>query len=185
LLDLGWSPSYRDPVQFQISHELDAPVEEAERALLSPELGPQLARRSPKLESVQMTVGERGEGQLRRVLRFHARSLLPALERFERAREWMMWEEHLTYQLSDHAGQWCIVPRGDAAPDAIWRRRFALQGTMSLKRLADRRSRRIVAGDMDIQLRIIGRVLQRIAVAELHKAYDAEAEVLRTLCKTA
>jgi len=172
-------------VQLQICHDFNAPVAEVERVLLSPELGLQLARRSPRLDSVELTVGERGEEQLRRVLRFRARSLLPALERFERAREWMMWEEHLTYRLGDHAGQWCIVPRGDAAEDAIWRQRFALQGTIAFDSLADQRSRRTVAGDIHIQLRIIGAVLERIAVAELHKAYDAEAEVLRMLCKTA
>ena len=75
-----------------------------------------------------------------------------------------------------------MVPRGEDAGDAPWRRHFSSEGSYHLEPLEDGRTRRTVRGEMAIHLKLIGKVVERIAVAELRKAYDAEAEALRTLC---
>jgi hypothetical protein len=42
-----------------------------------------------------------------------------------------------------------------------------------------------VSGDLAIHLRLIGPIVERIAVGELRRAYDAEALALRKLCSLA
>jgi hypothetical protein len=169
-------------MQFEISHEFDAPLDAIELAMMSPELGPLLARNMGNLESVQAVEHAVGEGEFRRVWRFQARSPLKVLEAYNLTREMMIWEEHSVYQREAHTADWFVVPRPGHDPDAAWRKGFSNKGTYQLDPLSDGRTRRTVVGHFAIPLKLIGGMIERIAVAEVRKAYDAEADALRSLC---
>jgi hypothetical protein len=169
-------------VQFEIHHEFDAPLDVIELAVMSPDLGPLLGHQLSSLESVEAISHTVDAREFRRVWRFQAKAPLKILKSYGVARDMMTWDEHSTYRLDDHTGDWYVVPRGDSTPEAPWRKHFRAAGTYHLDPLSDGRTRRTVIGDFDVQLKVIGAMVERIAIAELRKAYDAEAEALRTLC---
>jgi len=162
-------------VHFEISHEFDAPLDAVELAVLSPEIGPMLSRSLSNIESIETVEHVIKDGELRRVLRFQANAPLPIFKGYPIAREAMSWEELSTYRLADHASTWSVSPREQ------WRRYFRSQGTYRLEPIAGGRTRRVVAGEIHIPVTLLGPLVERMALAEVRSAYDAEAETLRSL----
>ncbi len=169
-------------MQFEISHEFDAPLDAIELAVMSPDLGPLLGDRLASLESVAALEHNLAGREFHRVWRFQAKAPLKILKGYGVAREMMTWDEHSTYRLDEHTADWYVVPRGEADPDAPWRKHFRAAGTYHLDPLSDGRTRRTVMGDLEVHLKVIGAMVERIAVVELRRAYEAEAEALRSLC---
>jgi uncharacterized protein DUF2505 len=169
-------------VRFEFRHEFDAPLDVLELAFMSPDVGRMLVERMPSLESVEPRTHDVGASEFRRVWRFQARAPLRILRGYDVTRDMMTWDEHCTYRLGEHSADWWVVPRPEVEPEATWRRRFNAGGTYRLDPLEDGRTRRTVKGDIAIGLALIGSMVERLAVAELRRAYDAEADVLRALC---
>jgi hypothetical protein len=173
-------------VRFEIAHEFDAPLDTVELAVLSPELGSLLARSiaaqtqngGPRIESVETVSHVIDSGECRRVLRFQASAPFAILEKLASrpiARDAMTWKEFSTYRLADHASTWHVAPKEE------WRRWFRGEGTYRLEAVADGRTRRTVVGDLEIKVRVVGKLAERMALAEVRKTYDAEADTLRAL----
>jgi hypothetical protein len=162
-------------VRFEISHVFDAPLDAVELAVLSPDLGALLARSLASIESVETIEHVIENGELRRVLRFQANAPLPIFKRHNVARDAMSWEEFSTYRLAAHASTWCVAPKEE------WRRYVRSEGTYRLEPVQDGRTRRTVVGDIEIRLGVIGSLVERMAIAEVRKTYDAEADTLRRL----
>jgi hypothetical protein len=172
-------------VHFSIVHEFDARLDAIELAMMSPELGPLLGDILPSLESVQATEHHVDENEFRRVWRFQARAPLKILSGYNITRDMMTWDEHSVYRRRDHTAAWYVIPRAESSPDAAWRKHFGAEGSYQLDPLSDGRTRRTVTGDIAVNLKLIGALVERIAVGELRKAYDAEASALRRLCSLA
>lgn len=168
-------------MRFEFIHEFDAPLDALELAMMSPELGGTLARALDAIESIQVVEHELCDGVFRRVWRFQGRAPLELLSGREITRDMMTWDERSSYRLSEHSGEWHVVPRPDVDPDAGWRRHFRAEGRYLLDPLREGRTRRKVVGDLVVDVKVVGRVVERLALTELRKAYDAEAEALRAL----
>ena len=149
-------------MHFEISHELDAPLEAIEAAVLSPELGERLGQKLRSIESVETVEHVVKDGELRRVLRFQASAPLSIFKGQPLAREAMAWHEHVTYRVGDHASTWKVKTTREQ-----WDRYFASEGTYRLERTADGRTRRVVVGDLSIRVRLVGPVAERLALAEV------------------
>lgn len=167
-------------MRFTISHELDAPLDAVELALLSPELGPRLGQKVPSLESVVTVEHAIEGGALRRVLRFQASAPLPIFRGLDVAREAMVWEETTTYHLGEHASRWSVEPLGFRSV-ADRRRYFRSEGTYRLEPLPGGRTRRCVEGSLEVRVPVLGPLVERMAMAEVRRTYDAEADTLREL----
>jgi Protein of unknown function (DUF2505) len=165
-------------VRFTICHDLDAPLDAVELAVLSPELGPRLADKVAMIESVTTVEHAIHAGELRRVLRFQASAPLPIFKAHDIARDAMSWEERVTYRLADHASTWSVSPKEQ------WSKYFHSEGTYTLARLPDGRTRRRVEGTLDIRLPVLGPLVERLALAEVQRTYDAEADTLQELTST-
>jgi Protein of unknown function (DUF2505) len=172
-------------MNFEIAHELDAPADAVELALLSPDLPKAILRElgaergGPRIESVE-TVEERlVGGTFDRVLRYQGAAPLPALERALRgrriARDMMRWEERFAYERGTRRASWEVSPM---PPYARW---FGARGTWRLESIDNGRTRRTVEGTLEVRVRLVAGVLERIALAEVRKTYDAEAAALRAL----
>lgn len=162
-------------MRFEIIHELDAPLNAVEKAVLSPDLGPMLARGLTSIESVETLEHVLKDGELRRVLRFQASAPLSIFKGYPVAREAMAWEERWTYRIADRASTWAVFTKDE------WRKYFQSQGTYKLESLPGGKTRRVVNGDLAINVSVIGRVAERLALTEVRKTYDAEADTLRRL----
>lgn len=162
-------------MRFEIQHDFDAPLEAIERAVISPELGPMLARSLPQMEAVETLEHRVGDGACHRVIRFRAGAPLAIFRRVDVARDAMAWEEHWTYRLGDHASSWRVEPKAE------YRRYLVSEGTYHLEALGGGRSRRTVHGTLEIKLAVVGALAERMALGEIRKTYDAEAETLRRL----
>jgi hypothetical protein len=169
-------------VQFEISHEFDAPLDAIELALMSPNLGSELGERFAALETIEALSHQVTDKEFLRIWRYQARAPLKILRGFDIARDMMTWEEHSNYRLAEHRAQWHVVPRPGIEPDAAWRKNFSAKGHYALAPIANGRTRRTVSGVLAISLKLIGSTIERIAIAELRKAYQAEADALRALC---
>jgi hypothetical protein len=171
-------------VRFEISHEFEASIEALELAVLSPDLGDVLLRTlqgagsgigRPSIESVETVEHVLEGGALRRVLRFQASAPLPILKVKSVSRDAMSWEETWTYRLAEHASTWSVAPKPQ------YRRYFESSGTYRLEPTEDGRTRRVVEGDLRIHVALIGALAERVALGEVRKTYDAEANTLREL----
>ncbi|HSN97485.1 MAG TPA: DUF2505 family protein [Candidatus Nanopelagicales bacterium] len=178
-------------MRFTICHELDAPLDAVELALLSPELGPRLGRKVASLESVVTVEHAIEGGEMRRVLRFQASAPLPIFRGRELSREAMAWEETSTYRLTEHASTWSVAPlgfrgggrrgEGGGAGEEPWRRYFRSEGTYRLEPLPGGRTRRCVEGSLEVRVPVLGPLVERMAMTEVRRTYDAEADTLREL----
>ncbi len=68
-------------------------------------------------------------------------------------------------------------------PREQYRRYFRASGTYHLEAIPEGRTRRVVAGDLEILVPVpmLGGLVERVALAEVRKTYDAEADTLRKL----
>ena len=163
-------------MRFEITHELDAPLDAVELAVLSPDLGGLMARAlAPLIESIETVEHVIVRGEFRRVLRFQANALPAMFRGREVAREAMSWEETSVYRLSEHASNWSVAPREQ------YRRYMCSSGTYRLESAPEGRTRRCVIGDIEVKAGVLSRIIERMAIAEVRKTYDAEAQTLRTL----
>lgn len=163
-------------MRFEITHEFDAPLDAVELAILSPELGVLMARAlSPLIESIETVEHVIERGLFRRVLRFQANAPLPIFRGYDVARDAMSWEETSVYRLSEHASSWSVAPREQ------YRRYVHSSGTYQLEKAPEGRTKRRVVGEFEIKAGLLSRLIERMALKEVRKTYDAEAATLRTL----
>ncbi|HVY47980.1 MAG TPA: DUF2505 family protein, partial [Minicystis sp.] len=132
-----------------------------------------------RVATIDVVEQELARGSFRRELRYQAEAPLPALDRVLRgraiARDMLQWRERFDYALATHAASWQVRP----AP--AYERYFDAHGTYRLEPREGGRTRRVVEGELVVMVPVLGRVIERIALAEVHKSYDAEAEALRRL----
>jgi hypothetical protein len=167
-------------VHFEIAHEFDAGLDALEQAVLSPQVGPEIGRRLPAMfEQVETVRLERQDDAVVRVIRFQAAAPLAMFRAYAVAREAMCWEEVWTYRLDDHASTWSVRIADQFS------RYFQSNGTYRLERAGTSRTRRIVEGRLDVGVALIRAVAERVAIREVRKTYEAEAETLRALSSAA
>jgi hypothetical protein len=66
-------------------------------------------------------------------------------------------------------------------PKEQYSRYFRSQGTYRLTTLPDGRTRRTVVGEFEVNVPVLRGVLERLALAEVRRTYDAEADTLKQL----
>ncbi len=169
-------------MQFAISHDFDAPLESLEQAVMAQDLGPLFARQYEAIETVEALEHEVDEACFRRVWRFRAKAPLKVLSGLKISRQMLSWDEHSRYGRASHRATWHVIPQGDDSPRAHWRKHFNAAGSYQLDSLAAGRTRRTVKGELVVRPRLIGVLVERAAIAELRRAYAAEAAALRLLC---
>lgn len=164
-------------MRFEISHDFDAPLDTVELAVLSPELGSRLATElaQTKIESVVTVEHDLSRGTLHRVLQFQASAPFSFLKNYAIPKDAMSWQEHTTYSIAEHASKWSVHPKEQ------YSRYFHSEGTYKLTTLPDGRTRRTVVGELKVNVPVFGAVIERAALAEVRRTYDAEANTLRHL----
>jgi hypothetical protein len=164
-------------VRFEISHDFDAPLDTVELAVLSPHLGEKLgsALAQTKIESVATLEHDLKDGTLRRVLEFQASAPFAFLKSYTIPKDAMSWQERTTYSIAEHTSQWSVHPKEQ------YSRYFASQGTYKLTVLPDGRTRRTVIGELRVNVPVVGAIIERAALAEVRRTYDAEADTLKQL----
>jgi hypothetical protein len=164
-------------VHFEIIHDFDAPLDAVELAVLSPQLSEKLtaALAQTKIESVETIEHELRDGTLRRVLKFQASSPCPFLKTESLPKDAMSWHEHSSYSLAAHASTWSVHTLEQ------YSRYFRSSGTYRLSTLPDGRTRRTVAGELAVHVRLLRGLIERVALVEVRRTYDAEADTLKQL----
>ena len=164
-------------MRFEISHDFDAPLDALELAVLSPHLGEKLADAlaKTKIESVATIEHDLRDGTLRRVLQFQASAPFSFLKSYAIPKDAMSWQERSTYKLADHASTWSVHPKEQ------YSRYFHSGGVYKLTMLPDGRTRRTVIGELSVNVPLLRGVIERAALAEVRRTYDAEADTLKQL----
>jgi hypothetical protein len=168
-------------VNFEIVHEFDIPLDALELAVISPGLVDAFGAKVRAMGAGVQSVTERSHalknGVLERVWHYQAQVRLPAFARGVVTPEMMAWDEHSRYESAPHRGKWSIEPNVKPA----WRKYFAASGTYALEVLGDGRSRRVVRGTLDLRVRVVRQVAERLIVSEVRKVFEAEAATLRDM----
>lgn len=165
-------------MHFEIAHEFDVPVDVIELAFLSPEMASMLAAAlAPGISSVETVLHEVKDGELRRILRFQASAPLSIFKGRTIAKDALSWETTVTYPIGCHTSTW------EVAPKEQYRRYFRSKGTYRIEAAPEGRTRRTVSGDLEIFVPVpmVSSIVERVALSEVRKTYDAEAETLRKL----
>ena len=168
-------------MRFEIVHEFDIPLDALELAVISPSLIVKLDATVRALAIGIRGVTERSrtlrDGVLDRVWHYQASVLLPKFAQGHVTPEMTAWDEESVYDTRTHKGRWTIVPNVKAE----WRKFFAAKGTYALEALGDGRCRRVVRGDLELKVRVVRQVAERLIVGEVRKAFEAEAATLRAM----
>jgi len=168
-------------VHFEIAHEFDIPTDALELAVISPALVDKFGAKVQKLRMGIEKVTERSrslkDGVLDRVWHYQVNVKIPAFARDYVTREMCAWDEHAVYEMGKHRGHWTIVP--NVKPE--WRKYFESAGTYRIESLGDGRSRRVVHGELELRVRVVRQVAERLIVGEVKKAFEAEAATLRDM----
>lgn len=165
-------------MHFEIAHEIEAPLDVIELAFLSPEMGAMLASAlAPGISSVETVLHEVKDGTFRRILRFQASAPLSLFKDRTIAKEALSWETSVVYPIGSHTSTW------EVAPKEQYRRYFRSKGLYKLEAAPEGRTRRVVSGQIEIIVPVpmVSGIVERVALAEVRKTYDAEAETLRKL----
>jgi hypothetical protein len=168
-------------VHFEIAHEFDIPLDALELAVISPDLVDKLGAKARQLgvgiESIQERAHTIADGVLERVWRYQANVRIPQFARPYVTREMCAWEEATTYRLRKHDGEWTITP--SVKPE--WRKYFTASGTYELQPLGGGRSRRVIKGQLELRVRVVRAMAERLIFSEVKKAFEAEAATLRDM----
>jgi hypothetical protein len=92
-------------------------------------------------------------------------------------KEMCAWDEHVVYELKKHRARWSITPNVKPA----WRKYFSAEGTYEIVSLGDGRSKRIVEGELELRVRVVQQVAERLILGEVRKTFEAEAATLRDM----
>jgi hypothetical protein len=168
-------------VQFVIAHEFDIPLDALELAVISPALvdkfGAKVLELGVGIEAIREKTRSWKDGVLERVWDYQADIRIPAFARAYVTREMCAWQEASVYKMSRHQGSWNITP--NVKPE--WQRYFASSGTYEIQPLGGGRSRRIIRGELELRVRLVRQMAERLIVAEVKKAFEAEAATLRDM----
>lgn len=169
------------PVHFSISHEFDIPLDALELAVVSPNLIRRLDAtvrdRAVGIEKISEQRHVLRDGVLDRVWHYQANVPLPQFARGYLTRDMCAWDENSVYAMKAHSGHWTIVPR--IKPE--WQKYFRAAGTYDVEALGGGRSRRSVEGDIELRVRVVRQMAERLIVGEVKKAFEAEAATLREM----
>jgi hypothetical protein len=166
-------------VHFEIVHEFDIPLDAIELAVLSPDLYEKLRPRIPNVESITQKQHDLENGSLQRVWSYQANVKIPRFARPYITKEMCAWDEESAYQLKKHASKWKVVPK--IKPE--WQKYFSSSGTYELVALDAGRTKRVVNGDVSLNVKLVKSVAEKLIVSEIKKTFDAEAETLRELAQ--
>jgi hypothetical protein len=168
-------------MHFEITHEFDIPIDALELAVISPSLVDKFGVTVHKLGVGIHHVTERSRslknGVLERVWHYQANVKLPKFARGYVTPDMTGWDEQSVYEMGKHRGRWTIVP--NVKPE--WRKYISATGSYEIEALGDGRSRRVVKGDLELHVRVVRQVAERLIVGEVKKAYEAEAATLREM----
>jgi hypothetical protein len=165
-------------VRFEIAHDFDVSVRALELAVVSPDLVGAFCAKVRALGVGIEAIQERSRSMrgdvLERVWHYQANVSIPAFARPYVTREMCSWEEHATYALSEHQGLWTIVP--NVKPE--WRKYVSSSGTYRVDARGDGRCRRVIQGQFELRVGVFRVVAERLVLAEVKKAFGAEAATL-------
>ncbi len=168
-------------MHFEIAHEFDIPLDALELAVISPSLVDKFSAKAHDLGVGIQKVVERSRtlknGVLERVWHYQASLRIPKFAQGYVTPEMTAWDEQSTFDMGKHEGRWTIVP--NVKPE--WRKYFSATGTYRIEPLGDGRSRRTVEGSLELRVRVVRQVAERLIYGEVKKAFEAEAATLRDM----
>jgi hypothetical protein len=160
-------------MKWRTEHVIPASLARVERAVLDPATLDAVPRYMPTIECVQTLEHRRDGDVVERRARYRPVFTPPAFARGV-SREMSEWVEHLRWDLVAHAGRYEIEP--NIPPE--WRRYFRGGGTYRLVCENAAATRRIVEGEIHIDVAVVGRLAERFAVRTLKRQFDGEAALL-------
>jgi hypothetical protein len=164
-------------VRFDIVHDFDIPLDALELAVLSPDLAEKLLSKLPNVTTLHQKEHDLHDGILERVWTFQPNVRLPAFAREYVTEEMIGYDEKSTYELGKHEATWQVLPHVRPA----WQKYVIAAGTYALRAGEAGHTRRIVTGELKVDVPIVGPVAERMIIAEVRKIFEAEAVVLRDL----
>lgn len=172
-------------MHFEVAHEFDIPLDALELAVVSPDLAEKFSAKALQLRVGIERITERQRslrgGVLERTWHYQANVNLPRFARGYVTRDMCAWDEQTVYEMAKHRGSWTVSP--NVKPE--WRRYFESKGTYEIEPLKGGRSRRTIRGEVQLRVRVVRQVAERLIVNQVKKAFEAEMATLRDLATLA
>jgi hypothetical protein len=159
---------------FKLEHQFpDISVELFEKYLNHPELIAMLSG-MPAFRSRELVEKkDLGGGVVNWRFKVVAGGEIPVAARKVMGEDMLTWWEDTKFVPSEHTIYWSIVPLKDSVKDkleakGIWKLIPSGKGT-----------KRIIEGDINVKIMIVGKVVEQFLASELKKNYDVEPDIQR------
>ncbi|MFO0678977.1 MAG: DUF2505 family protein [Polyangiaceae bacterium] len=164
-------------MHFSFAHGFDIPLDALELAVLSPELATLVAANVGNVESIELVKHAVQDGTLERVLRYQANVTVPPFAKNYVTRDMLAWTEDSRYDMKTRTATWKVTPK--IKPE--WQKYFKASGSYALRADGESRTTRVIEGDIDLLIPVVGVVAEKLILGEVKKIYDAEAAAMKSL----
>lgn len=165
-------------MDLQLTHEIAAPRERVEAALLGRQVLARLPAFAPVIREARELSRSGEGGALLRVALYRA-AFVPAPLAALIPSAWATWIERTRWDLRAHAADFVVEPQ---IPPAL-RRRVVCRGCYALLDAGPARTRRTIAGELRIDAPVVGRRAERILARVVAQQFAGEAALLEQLAR--
>ena len=149
-------------MRWTVEHAIDASIERVEAVIIDPATLASMPVFMKAIASAEALERHENGDVIERVTRFTSTASPPAFAGPVK-REMMQWVERTTWNLRTHSARYVIEPNIPAE----WQKYFRGDGTYRLEARGAGKTVRVIEGDLEIRVAIVGRIAERFAVGQL------------------
>lgn len=164
------------PVELRIVHEVAAPLERVEAAILDPRALARMPEFAPAIAEAH-ELSRRVEGEAVERVAFFRAAAVPAALTAVIPLAWSTWIERTRWDLRAHAASFVVEPQLPAS----LRRRVACSGCYALEPRGPGRTLRSIVGELRIDAPVVGSRAEGVIARVIAAQFAGEAALLAAL----
>lgn len=160
-------------MKFEIEQIINYPLEEVEKILLSKEYISFLKENHSQVEEIRIEEYKEEGNIIKRKILYQPKRLIEKVLSYEIPKEAMAWIEVSTYYKDKHEMEFDNIPVKEKVRELLVNR-----GSMKLEPRSDSKTIRILKGELNVKLFMIGKVAEKIIYQQAEKILKEEITCL-------
>jgi Protein of unknown function (DUF2505) len=164
-------------MNYEIPHEFDHSIDLIEKAMLDPKLIPHLVKEMVSIDEMEILEITDNGSTISRKVRYLPKPIIKRIGLKKIPPKAMEWIEVSTY---DKKSKTLSYDNQSTHPKV--RKIFINNGKISLTKIGEK-TKRVVAGELRVDVKILGRIAEKIIFKTAKKVLKEEAEAMRSFIK--
>lgn len=160
-------------MRFDLVFNINYPLNKVEEAFLSEDYIKFLKENHSKVENIEVKKIDKSGKIVRREVLYEPKPIIEKIGPQQVPKGAMSWTEVSTYNLDKHEMEFDNIPIKQKV-----RKLMVNKGKMRLESIGDSRTRRILEGDLKINVFMIGKIAEKIIYQQAEKILDEENKLL-------